>query len=80
MPFRAFSSGTVTRLSTSSVESPGASVWTSTSGGANSGNTSSGARRIDRDPTTSSTTHSASTTTRRRTEVEMSDESMGMIS
>ena len=32
----------VTRLSTSSVERPGASVWISTSGGANSGNTSSG--------------------------------------
>ena len=43
VPFSAFSSGTLTRLSTSSVDSPGASVWTSTSGGANSGKTSSGA-------------------------------------
>ena len=42
VPLSAFSSGTVTRLSTSSVDRPGASVWISTSGGANSGNTSSG--------------------------------------
>ena len=43
MPLRAFSSGIVTRLSTSSVDRPGASVWISTIGGANSGKTSSGA-------------------------------------
>ena len=51
MPLSAFSSGMVTRLSTSSVDRPGASVWISTSGGANSGNTSSGAplRRADAD-------------------------------
>ena len=42
MPFSAASSGTVTRDSTSLVERPGASVCTSTSGGANSGKTSSG--------------------------------------
>ena len=45
VPFRAFSSGTLMSASTSSVDSPGASVWTSTLGGANSGNTSSGAVR-----------------------------------
>ena len=44
-PLSAASSGTVTRASTSFVESPGASVCTSTSGGANSGNTSSGVVR-----------------------------------
>ena len=51
VPLSAFSSGTLTRLSTSSVERPGASVWISTSGGANSGKTSSGAcpRRPDAD-------------------------------
>ena len=42
VPLSAFSSGTLIRLSTSSVDRPGASVWISTSGGANSGNTSSG--------------------------------------
>ena len=42
MPLSAFSSGMLIRLSTSSVDSPGASVWISTSGGANSGKTSSG--------------------------------------
>ena len=45
MPFSAASSGTVTSDSTSLVERPGASVCTSTSGGANSGNTSSGVVR-----------------------------------
>ena len=50
VPFRAFSSGTLIRLSTSSVERPGASVCTSTRGGANSGNTSSGAVRAVRTP------------------------------
>ena len=72
VPFSAFSSGTLTRLSTSSVESPGASVWISTSGGANSGKTSSGACRAVRTPTTISTTDSASTSTRSRSEVETS--------
>ena len=43
VPLSAFSSGTLIKLSTSSVESPGASVWTSINGGANSGKTSSGA-------------------------------------
>ena len=43
VPLSEFSSGTLTSASTSSVESPGASVWISTRGGANSGNTSSGA-------------------------------------
>ncbi len=43
VPLSEFSSGTLTKASTSSVERPGASVWISTSGGANSGKTSSGA-------------------------------------
>ena len=50
VPLRAFSSGTLTSASTSSVERPGASVCTSTFGGANSGNTSSGAVRTVRNP------------------------------
>ncbi len=41
-PASALSIGTLTSDSTSGVDSPGASVWISTSGGANSGNTSSG--------------------------------------
>ena len=61
-PFSAFSSGTVTRLSTSSVERPGASVWISTSGGANSGNTSSGVLQPRAVPATISTTASATMT------------------
>jgi len=36
-PLTAFSTGRVTRASTSSGESPGASVWITTSGGAKSG-------------------------------------------
>ncbi len=50
VPLSEFSSGTLTRLSTSSVDSPGASVWISTSGGANSGKTSSGAFCAARTP------------------------------
>src|SRR6266542_3822888 len=42
---RSCSSGTVTSCSTSSAESPSASVWMSTSGGLNSGRTSTGALR-----------------------------------
>ena len=49
-----------------SVERPGASVWISTSGGANSGKTSSGVSCAAREPTTSSTTASATTTRRSR--------------
>jgi hypothetical protein len=44
-PFSACSIGTVTRSSTSVAESPSASVWISTFGGANSGNTSTGMPR-----------------------------------
>ena len=65
-PFIAFSSGTVTRLSTSPVDRPGASVWISTSGGANSGKTSSGVFCAARDPATISTMASATTTSRSR--------------
>ena len=46
MPLSASSSGTVTRASTSAAESPSATVWISTRGGANSGNTSTGMSRI----------------------------------
>ncbi len=42
-PAMAPSIGRVTRTSTCSGEKPGASVWMETWGGANSGNTSSGA-------------------------------------
>jgi hypothetical protein len=45
-PASACSSGTVTSDSTSAAESPSVIVWTSTFGGANSGNTSTGMLRI----------------------------------
>ena len=64
------SNGIVTRLSTCSLESPGASVWISTSGGANSGNTSSGEVGTTRMPTIISTMASATTTTRRRSDMD----------
>ena len=70
VPLSAFSSGTLIRLSTSSVDSPGASVWISIKGGANSGNTSSGAFRARWMPTIISTIDSASTSTRSRSDVE----------
>ena len=70
VPFKAFSSGTEIIASTSSVESPGASVWISTSGGANSGKTSSGARCAARMPTTIRTIDRAITRTRSFSEVE----------
>ena len=76
-PFMAFSSGTVTRLSTSPVERPGASVWISTSGGANSGNTSSGVFCAAREPATIRTSASATTTKRRRSERSTSHRIMG---
>jgi hypothetical protein len=44
-PLSPDSTGSVTRFSTSAEVRPGASVWISMSGGANSGNTSSGMRR-----------------------------------
>src|SRR6185436_9699312 len=72
VPFSAFSSGIVTRLSTSSVERPGASVWISTRGGANSGKTSSGVERTARIPARIKTSAAARTSTRRRSEVETS--------
>src|SRR5262249_54468693 len=77
VPLRAFSSGTLIRLSTSSVDMPGASVWTSTFGGANSGNTSSGAVRIVRPPWARGRAHRASTSTRPGPEDEISQLSMG---
>src|SRR4051812_9107035 len=71
VPLSAFSSGTLIRLSTSSVESPGASVWISTSGGANSGKTSSGAFRAAWTPTMIRTTERARTRIRARSAVAM---------
>ena len=79
-PLSAFSSGTVTSASTSSVESPGASVCTSASGGANSGKTSSGAFCTDRQPNTMSATAPASTSTRKRSEAATREESTVVIS
>ncbi len=70
VPLSEFSSGTLIRLSTSSVDSPGASVWISIKGGANSGNTSRGAFRARWMPTIISTIDSASTITRIRNDVE----------
>ncbi len=70
VPLSAFSSGTLIRLSTSSVNSPGASVWISIRGGANSGNTSRGALRALCTPTIISTIDSASTSTRIRNDDE----------
>ena len=49
-PLMAFSIGCVTRISTCSAVSPGASVWMPTCGGANSGNTSYLARITDSVP------------------------------
>src|SRR5262245_34998127 len=62
--------GVEMRLSTSAVERPGASVWISTSGGANSGKTSSGVERMARTPKIIRATASATTMTRKRREVE----------
>ncbi len=70
VPLSAFSSGTLIRLSTSSVESPGASVWISIRGGANSGKTSRGAFLARWMPTIISTIDSASTSIRSRSDVE----------
>ncbi len=70
MPLTAFSIGTVTSASTSVVDRPGASVWISTSGGANSGNTSSGTSSAVCTPTTISTAAAASTSTRNRSDAE----------
>ncbi len=77
VPFSAFSSGTLMSASTSSVDSPGASVWISTRGGANSGNTSRGAFLAFSMPTTISTTDRASTSTRSRSDVATSQFIMG---
>ena len=65
------SSGTVISDSTSDVDSPSASVCTSSASRENSGTTSSGMLRIRQTPATSSTAAIASTTTRRRRLDEM---------
>jgi hypothetical protein len=61
MPFRTCSSGTVTRDSTSPVDSPLHMVWISTRGGANSGNTSTGIFVNCNDPTVIINTATATT-------------------
>src|SRR5258708_9984910 len=50
VPLTAFSIGLVTSCSTCWAVRPGASVWISTVEGTNSGNTSSGARRVAHSP------------------------------
>lgn len=65
VPPNAASMGTLTSRSTSSADRPGASVWTVTCAGANSGNTSHGARRTARPPAISSPAADSTTTHRR---------------
>ena len=74
VPLSAFSSGTVTRLSTSVVERPGASVCTSTSGGANSGKTSQATSGIRRTPTIARAAARATTRTRCRSDARTSQD------
>ena len=62
-PASALSTGTLISDSTSGVDKPGASVWISTRGGANSGNTSSGMLRAPRAAASVPITAKASTTT-----------------
>src|SRR5262245_45541117 len=66
IPLTACSMGSVTSCSTSVAERPGASVWTTTCGGANSGNTSSFECRVAYKPPTKSSTARTTTTTRLR--------------
>src|SRR5262245_42824670 len=64
MPLTAYSMGSVTSCSISLGDRPGASVWMTTCGGANSGKTSRRARRAALTPSSSNSTARASTTTR----------------
>ena len=73
MPLSAFSSGTLTRLSTSSVDSPAHSVWISTSGGANSGKTSSGMSRTWTDAEDHQRRRRCATTMKRNRRLEADD-------
>src|SRR5262249_25926086 len=66
-----------TSCSTASLERPGASVWTSTRGGANSGKTSRGVRRAVQMPPPSRTAARATTATRWRSERGSRVRSMG---
>ena len=63
MPLNSSSRLSVIRLSTSLADSPIASVWTSTTGAANSGNTSTG---MFRSPTAPNATSAAATPTTRK--------------
>src|SRR5262249_56917189 len=65
-PPTAVSSGRVTSCSTSAGDSPGASVWTTTCGGVNSGKTSSRAWPLAYRPAPRSRTARAMTTTQLR--------------
>ena len=67
-PASASSSGMATSASTSVAENPGASAWTSTIGGANSGKTSSGASSADHTPIRLTTPAKRNTTVRWRSE------------
>lgn len=65
-PWTARSMGVVTRVLTSIADNPGASVWISTRGGANSWKTSTCAELAARHPTTRYATAPTTTTNRRR--------------
>ena len=78
-PVSALSIGTLTNDSTSSADRPGASVCTSISGGANSGNTSNGTERMARAPATAAMTVSTQTTIAWRSESETSQRSMAYL-
>ena len=71
-PASALSMGTLISASTSGVDRPGASVWISTRGGANSGKTSSGMLPALRAAANAPITASARMTTAWRNEMETS--------
>ena len=72
-PLTALSTGMVIRVSTSEVESPGPSVCISTSGGANSGNTSKELLLLTVcEPVINRTTVTTTMATRRRRDVDTS--------
>ena len=77
-PFRrSASAGIVMSCSTSSAESPSASVWISTYGGVNSGSTSTGALRARLIPTARSSAAAATTRSRNRRLVPMIERIIG---
>ncbi len=77
-PFRrSASAGIVMSCSTSSAESPSASVWISTYGGVNSGSTSTGALRARLMPTAKSNAAAATIRSRNRRLVPMIERIIG---